>query len=153
VFEPVDILESLEAECARLGIECERMQGRVLYFDQKRGLAVALDAIQRDGVDAVIERMRTAQHASTSLYYRKNFDWASEEEYRITVVRSYPTLADLEQPIFVPLASSLQAIVLGEQFPATELSVLRHRKGANAIPLFRCIWADGSPILEDEDPD
>jgi hypothetical protein len=148
VFNQMALVESVENACASDGIDCERMQGTVDYWDEPRTLGVALDAIWRDGVDKVVEGMRTAQNAPKALYYAKNYDWASEEEYRITVVRSNPEESELDRPLVVPFTDALEAIVVGEHFPGTELSVIRHRKASKGDQLFQCHWIDGAPALE-----
>jgi hypothetical protein len=148
VFDQSTLVGCVEDACAIEGSDFERMQGRVNYFDQRRVLGVALDAIRRDGVNEVIERLRSAQFNPTGLYYRKNHDWASEEEYRITVVRSNPAEDQLDRPLMVPFQDSLEAIVVGEHFPSTEMNVIRHRQAANGIPIFQCLWIDGAPHLE-----
>jgi hypothetical protein len=147
-FDPVLLCESVEQECARLGINCERSQGEVFYFDQPRNLGVAMDAIWRDGVDAVVEGMRTAHHKPDSLYYRKNYDWASEEEYRITVVRSNPLPEELDTPLLIPIKEALQAIVLGEQLHDPDESRISERGAELNVPVFKNLWIDGVPIIE-----
>jgi hypothetical protein len=148
VFNQNALIGCVEEACHLEPINFERMQGRVRYFDQRQKFAVALDAIRRDGVESVIELMRTARFAPGGLYYRKNHDWASEEEYRITVIRSNPTEDELDHPLFVPFNSALEAIVVGEHFPNTELSVIGHRKAAADVQLYQCLWIEGSPHLE-----
>ena len=148
VFDQVSICEDTERACAQMRINFERAQGNVKYTDERRVLKLALDAIRRDGIDVIVERVRTSQFAPNGLYYRKNLDWESESEYRITVIKSNPETSDLDQPIYVEIENSLEALVVGENFPETELSVLRHRRSAGGLQIFQCLWVDGEPVLE-----
>lgn len=74
------------------------------------------------------------------LFFEKNTDWASEREFRIV------TFADGD--VEVPIQSSLEAIILGEDFPPAELDVLGARvkhAGITGLQICYMQWINGCP--------
>lgn len=75
------------------------------------------------------------------LFFRKNRDWESENEYR------YVTQSENDYET-VSLEGTLAGIVITPEFPSTERSVLRHRlaaAGFSDVPVAELRWADGAP--------
>lgn len=77
------------------------------------------------------------------LFFLKNRDWESETEYRFLAVSDSP-----EE--YVSVSSSLVGIVLGQDFPSTEFSVLGDRLRRNGFSTVRCAhlhWSNGAPLV------
>jgi hypothetical protein len=76
------------------------------------------------------------------IFFEKARDWQSEREYRL-MIHSPQGI----QPM-IPLHGSLKAIVLGEEYPPYEYSVLHARlRSSGLLPLqvFRLLWINGAP--------
>lgn len=97
------------------------------------------DALRRG--EARAEVTRIVEERRGDLFFMKNRDWESEQEYR------YMAISDAEE-VYVPVAGSLVGIVLGQDFPSTEFSVLGDRLRRNGLQDVRCArlrWMDGVP--------
>jgi hypothetical protein len=117
--------------------------GPVVYADRPLNLVFPLEDVQGDGLAGAVTALRDAR--IEELFLTKNQDWASEREFRI-VVLGKPD----EPPLDVEFGDSLVALVLGETFPPTELSVLDTRLSRidrADIPLGRCVWWSGAPTV------
>ena len=122
--------------------------GSVTYDDQALTIPLPWMEVVDQGIDAVLDDFQVRKGAADQLYFTKNTDWRSEEEFRIVCVQWNVSDEEEDQPITVPYESSLLAIVLGEHFPDTELSVIRSRTGlASSVDLLRCEWHSGVPCL------
>jgi hypothetical protein len=95
------------------------------------------------------ERLRQIVEAHRGeLFFRKNRDWQSESEHR------YLAISGSESEL-VPIDSALVGIVLGQDFPHTELWVLSDRLRRRDLGHVRCAlltWRNGMPhVIEDTD--
>jgi len=119
------------------------VSGPVAYADRPLHLVFPLQDVRGDGLAGAVTALRdTRIH---ELFFTKNQDWASEREFRI-VVLGEPD----KPPLDVEFGDSLVAVVLGETFPPTELSVLDTRLSRidrTDIPLGRCLWSSGAPTV------
>ncbi len=100
-----------------MGINFERAQGNVRIHRERRALKLALDAIRRDGIDVIVERVRTSQFAPNGLYYRKNLDWESESEYRICGHQMELRNERSRPADIFGIDYSLETLVVAENFP------------------------------------
>ena len=124
--------------------------GSVTYEDQALTIPLPWMEVVDQGIDAVLDDFQVRKGAADHLYFTKNTDWRSEEEFRIVCVQWNVSDEEEDQPITIPYESSLLAIVLGEHFPDTELSVIRSRAGlSSGVDLLRCGWHSGVPCLFD----
>ena len=146
VFNRMNFLESMDEANSEAAESRERSWGRVQYFDQPKDFKIALDAVRRRGLADLLEDFRTATGMPASLYFRKNTDWESEQEFRAINIRSDPATDQDDQPIFVPYGKSLEAVILGEHYVQPEgQSLWTH---LSEVPTYRCVWLDGAPTLE-----
>lgn len=121
-------------------------QGRVEYKDAafgefKSSLSFSSTELRAGKAE---ERLRQIVEAHRDeLFFKKNRDWESENEFR------YLAISDSETE-FVPITSALVGIVLGEGFPHTELCVLGDRLRRKGLDRVRCAlltWNNGMPHL------
>lgn len=118
--------------------------GPVQYSDEAVDIARALhfrveETLAPETLTAAADAV-IAKHGET-LFFGKNMDWLTESEYRYVVVSDSPAE-------FVPIKSSLRAIVVGMDYPDHEASVLRvrlERLGLPALHVARCYWRNGQP--------
>jgi hypothetical protein len=97
--------------------------------------------LRAGGVRAAVTRI-VEEHRG-ALFFTKNRDWEAEKEHR------YLAISDTDH-ICVPVGESLVGIVLGQDFPETELSVLGDRLRRNGFTDVRCArlhWRDGAPVV------
>ena len=81
------------------------------------------------------------------LFLRKTGDWATENEYRYLMVSD----EDVEK---VKYGNALVGIVIGPDFPASELSVIAHRLNSLHLPHVQVKslgWVEGVPYTAVED--
>lgn len=125
--------------------------GAVRYEDTRLGhfinrLEFSSAELRAGQVEKTVARI--VQTHGQDLFFRKNRDWESEKEYRYLAVSGTPRE-------FVPVSTSLVGIVLGQDFPETELSVLGDRLRRNGLERVKCarlVWQDGAPsICVDQD--
>lgn len=122
--------------------------GNIRYVDRPMRYDLWLDEIERNGLETAIADLQTDRRWLMELYFTKNRDWESESEYRQVVVLWDLPVDKADEPVRAPFGSALQAIIVGEQFPHTELSVLRHRAHfAPSIVVARCKRELGAPSL------
>jgi Protein of unknown function (DUF2971) len=127
--------------------------GRVHYVDQAMTIHLPWMDVVDDDITSVLDNFQVRQGAADHLYFTKNTDWSSEEEFRIVYVQWDVCDEDVDLPIDIPYESSLFAIVFGEAFPDTELNDIRNRKGIpDNVDLLQCKWSSGVPILVYAEP-
>jgi hypothetical protein len=139
VFDAERLIQQVEA--AAQGDQV--VSGPVAYADRALNLVFPLQEVRGDGLVGSVTALRDAR--VHELFFTKNQDWASEREFRI-VVLGEPD----EPPLDVEFGDSLVAVVLGEAFPPTELSVLDTRLSRidrGDIPIGRCLWWSGAPMI------
>ncbi|WP_456825318.1 DUF2971 domain-containing protein [Cellulomonas sp. P5_E12] len=97
-----------------------------------------LAALRRNGVEAEADTF--LREHTRELFFHKNTDWESEQEFRYVVVDDRPEL-------FVPIWSSLVAVVLGDAHDADQLpAIRRHTAVAQSdIAVAVCRWQNGAP--------
>lgn len=140
----------LDAEALRVrvrGSACEAswFGGEVNYADRAVGgsdglLTFSLELLREHGVKAVADEY-IATHWN-SLFFNKNTDWQSEEEFRFIILDDKPVH-------WVDIRDCLRGLVVGPEFPETELSVLSvrlERLGLEHIPVAHMSWSNGLPI-------
>jgi hypothetical protein len=74
-------------------------------------------------------------------FFRKHLDWQSELEYRLLV------WSDHGAPL-IPIKDAMVAIVIGEQMPRWEISVLSfrlYRMGVSLLHVAQMVWSSGDP--------
>lgn len=124
--------------------------GRVNYADMPLHIALLMADVRDRGIADVLDNLQTRRGAVGDLYFTKNSDWSSEQEFRVVVVRWAIPQEEWEVPLDIPFGNSLLAIVLGEA--ATEPGVAAVRSALERHPtaaLLRCRWDRGAPLLED----
>ena len=122
--------------------------GPVRYLDKPMRFDLWLDEVRREGLETAIGDAQAKNPWLNELYFTKNLDWASESEYRQVVVLWDLPSGEEDIPVKAQFGSSLKAVVVGEHFQGTDLSVLRHR--AHFVPatvVARCVWEMGAPRL------
>jgi hypothetical protein len=124
--------------------------GQVDYQDRAVTIPVPWERVIDEGIEAVLGDMELRKGLVEHLYLTKNRDWESEQEFRIVFVRWEIPEREMDEPIPIPFQDSLKWIVLGEQFPSYEKSVITYRKGVPpALGILDCEWHSGVPILVD----
>ncbi|MDQ0242004.1 DUF2971 domain-containing protein [Arthrobacter bambusae] len=120
--------------------------GKVVYEDTAFGEFGSRLSFSSTELRAGNSEERLAQivkeHRS-DLFFKKNRDWQSENEYRHSAISN-------SESEFVPITSSLVGIVLGADFPHTELCVLNdrlHRGGFTGVKGAYLSWRNGMPHL------
>lgn len=121
-------------------------EGPVRYEDAALGqyqslLTFSSSELRTEGSKNSIKRIM--ERHRQELFFMKNRDWESETEYRFLAVSDSP-----EE--YIPISSSLVGIVLGQDFPSTELSVLEDRLRRNGFEDVRCAhlyWSNGAPLV------
>lgn len=118
--------------------------GGVSYVDEDSGLArfhLSIDEIDASTLERVCDDYLDEHWRD--LFLAKNTDWASEDEYRFLVIGSTTPAT------YVPIASALVGLVLGDAFPETEASVLGVRLERMKCPtepvIAICHWRNGVP--------
>jgi hypothetical protein len=145
VFDRAAIEQQMRAELQRHG---EMFSGDVIYTDEPPvpvlGAGLPFDvhvaAIEQLGVTpAVSQHLR---HHSESLFRTKLRDWADEHEYRFIV------FCEDEDPIYVPIASTLVAVLVGWQFHEVYEPSLTALCEVLHAPVRRCAWDNGFPTID-----
>jgi hypothetical protein len=132
----------------RMGDDDMMTWGPVRYVDAPMRFDLALEDVERDGLDIAIGDAQSRDPWLNELYFTKNCDWASESEYRQVVVLWNVEEEQQDAPIRARFGPSLLAVIVGEHFPSTELSVLRHRAHcSSSLVLAQCVWELGAPQL------
>lgn len=134
-----------EAVRSRLSGKGPLFSGPVQYRDHEwdHSMALSFDLeqlMEPDGMATAVEAVVTRHHRS--LFFGKNCDWATEQEYRYVVLTDAP----YEE---VDIRNSVVGLVLGMYYPEHEESVLRYRLeqvGLSDIPLMKMNWFNGLPI-------
>lgn len=83
-------------------------------------------------------REQMFQHWRT-LFLTKHTDWKPETEYRWVVASSS------DDPLFVPIANSLVAVVVGSDFDSGDHRELEVLAGGLNVPVRRIWWRNGEP--------
>lgn len=85
------------------------------------------------------EAARHVVQNSTALFFTKLLDWQGEHEYRFTLFE--PSLDEA----FCDFGASLQAVILGEQFPEWQLAGAAQAADKAGAELRQMVWANGRP--------
>lgn len=120
-------------------------EGEINYADRAVAgsdgvLTFPLELLRERGVEAVANEY-IASHWN-SLFFNKNTDWRSEEEFRFVIL-------DDKSEHWIDIRDSLRGLVVGAEFPDTDLSVLSvrlERLGLDRVPVAHLSWQNGSPI-------
>ena len=91
-------------------------------------------------VSAYIERNHEV------LFFHKALDWATEHEYR------FSTTSSDQEGLFVDYGQSLEAVIVGESFPAWERPAAIAACHCAAATPERLDWTMGAPVLADLKP-
>ena len=121
---------------------------KVTYRDEPLIIRLPRPKVVDRGIELVLDDYVLKKQEVQHLYLTKNSDWESEQEFRIVYVKWKISDGELDSPIPIPFGGSLKWIVLGEYFPETERSVIKHRRGLPpGTEIFTCEWHSGTPIL------
>jgi hypothetical protein len=99
------------------------LSGDVEYNDYLKSLSLSAsifnyDKAKRVGLEnALLEHFRNYKNA---LYFRKDSDWSGEDEWRY-IIHKWETGYE-----FIDISSSLEAIILGVDFPKFYLPTVKH---------------------------
>jgi hypothetical protein len=74
------------------------------------------------------------------LFLTKLADWEAEREYRYVVLTDWR-----DDYAFVPYGDALQAVFLGQRYPASEESLARSAVDAHGLALYRLLWTNSRP--------
>jgi hypothetical protein len=118
-------------------------EGSVTYSDEAFGigtLVLSADEIDDRGEAAAIQDLVATK--SDAIFFKKTLDWQGEREYRFLVTsdREFEAL---------PINEALVGIVIGPEFPNSEISVLQNRfdrMGRPETAVARLDWVDGRPL-------
>lgn len=83
-----------------------------------------------------------AIHFTPWLFFAKASDWVQEHEARLIFC------GPGNEPVFVPISDAVSDIVLGVDFPESELPSIRAFSTSSAIRLWRAYWHNGRSFLE-----
>lgn len=103
-------------------------------------LSFSLELLRERGVETVANEYIESHWSS--LFFTKNTDWQSEEEFRFVIL-------DDKSEHWIDIRDCLRGVVVGSEFPNTELSVLPgrlERLGLDRLPVAHLSWHNGSPI-------
>ncbi|MDH5718930.1 MAG: DUF2971 domain-containing protein [Spirochaetia bacterium] len=76
-----------------------------------------------------------------SIYFTKNPDYATEDEYRFVVLS--------DDPIEVPISYILTGLIVGDKFPDAYCKTIKSIAENHNIPIGQVDWENGSPNLID----
>ena len=146
VFDRAELEKAFDEAAKKLGSTPRHFCGPVVYRDQQAhhdpviGWTVKLAELREIGIEGVLDRW--IEKAHESLFFWKNTDWASEQEYRLVALAEDATRVEID------VRSSIVGLVLGERFPDAEASVLGERLrriGVEALQLGKMTWRNGMP--------
>jgi hypothetical protein len=147
VFDSLALMEQFDT--LQLDVGCIRTWGRVEYVDEP--ISIELDAdVQSDGhLIRLLDETTSGRYTISNLYMKKLKDWESEREFRTVEVIWNAPQAALDEPLYMPIGTSLRAVIIGESFSEERLGDLREclAGGVGAPELFRCTWHAGVPFL------
>nr|GID90032.1 hypothetical protein Ade03nite_89560 [Actinoplanes derwentensis] len=125
----VQAIDDVEYKDSPLNVPISGTFGSLAKFH-----AVLADCIDRDSIK--------------DLFLRKSIAWKHEREARIVYTRFNVPELELDNPTYVPISSSLKAIVLGEAFgDTTEILKLAGEDSPAPLEIYRCVWNLGAPNL------
>jgi len=96
----------------------------------------------RSAFNTVVDQKIKDRHRD--LFFRKNDDWATENEHRFVVV-------DDRKELLADIREALVGVAIGMDFPPQEASVLQYRLnkiGRPSLPVKQVKWPGGRPIVE-----
>lgn len=118
-------------------------QGMVDYTDSMEGVAAVSSfnfaVLSQTEIREIIRQH--IDHFARTLFFRKNRDWEDETEYR------YVLYSDQCEPEFVPVAASLQGMVLGVDFPEVYYPVIAYFRERYALNVGCIRWSNGIPYI------
>jgi hypothetical protein len=122
--------------------------GAVTYLDTPLRIPLVMAEVAARGVLEALDDLQVRRGVAGELYFTKNTDWASEEEFRIVVVRWNLPLPELDNPLDIPFGGALRAVVVGDGYLEANLPGLLHRMaGYPEVEIVRCSWEGGAPVL------
>lgn len=144
VFDFEKVTPRLYDRLSRLGAAG---QGRVVYtsrgFRDTPASTLLLDEFElatlaSDVAQFVVDHTR-------ELFFVKALDWASEHEFRFTLMPNVDPDAVLPEYSFVDYGSSLREVVLGEHFPQWQIPAARAMCDRRGIQVSQIQWRMGRP--------
>jgi hypothetical protein len=130
--------------------EWDNAHREVTYMDVTLQTQFDDSMINPEGFAGMLRTMRVQGQTSQVLYFIKNRDWESENEYRFLVFAGSENASKTHQTKGVSIANNLEAVVLGEAFPSSQISQLKKRVAHHNLPILRCTWVRGAPLLREE---
>lgn len=134
----------------QLGVGCIRTWGRVQYLDEPISIELNADVRSDEHLTELLDEAMSGRYVASNLYMKKLKDWESEREFRIAEVIWNVPETELDEPLYIPISTSLRTVIVGEAFPEGQLDALRSSlDGRPGNPeLLRCTWQGGVPFLE-----
>jgi hypothetical protein len=147
VFNSPALMEQFDT--FQLGVSCIRTWGRVEYVDEPISIELEADVRSDEHLMELLDETTSGRHIVSDLYMKKLRDWESEREFRTVEVLWNVPQAEMDEPLHIPIGSSLRAIIIGEMFSEVDLHHLQGRlcSRPEAPELFRCAWHGGVPFL------
>ena len=98
------------------------------------------------GLDTLAEDVaRYVMKHERDLFFVKALDWASEHEFRCTLIPSVEPGTDPPEYSFVSYGSALREVVLGERFPKWQIPAARTMCDRRGIEVSQIQWRLGRP--------
>ena len=147
VFNSSTLMEQFDT--FQLGVGCIRTWGRVEYVDEPISIELEADVRSDEHLIELLDETTSGRYKVSDLYMKKLKDWESEREFRtVEVIWNVPQ-AEVDEPLYMPIGTSLRAVIIGESFSQVDLDRLREKLGSHpgAPELLRCTWHAGVPFL------
>jgi hypothetical protein len=131
---------AIEEELALQGkLYSGTVEYRNYHPDDFRAFNLAYEDVRSGTLEAVLQAQVDTFHRT--FFFTKAEDWSSEFEWRWVLCGS------TEGPVYVPLGTSLKAIVLGVDFPREyDPAVVPFGKQFQ-VPIGRMFWRNGTPSV------
>lgn len=133
-----------------LPVSDRRMFGSnlVRYVDRPLSLELNMEDVSARGLEEAVEALQIARGAPGELYFTKNTDWESEQEFRIVSVEWKVAVETPVEPLDISFGNTLLAVVLGQDFPEDQIpAISRFRNETPSIEVLRCQWRQGAPEI------
>jgi hypothetical protein len=137
--------ENLHKEISNITANDTLYAGPVIYdnnLDKHNGehiFHIKYKEIENLSLNTTIDQYIEKYHGR--LYFQKSIDWRDEQEFR------WVARGKTNEPLFVSIANSLQAIIVGQRFPEVYLAALYPLAEEHNILVIKCFWFNGEPSL------